>query len=77
YQEHRFIWPARSEQTKCEIVHCVQSLYRSGPHAVILALKSNISILESLLTVQLWEHTIVVFTNGEKLGGYTIRDYIR
>ncbi|KAK2913337.1 hypothetical protein Q8A67_001736 [Cirrhinus molitorella] len=75
---------SRSHKTKREIVHCVQSLYRSGPHAVILALKvnsvlseSNISTLESLLTVQLWEHTIVLFTHGEKLGGYTIEDYIR
>ncbi len=40
-------------------------------------LESNISTLESLLTVPLWEHTIVLFTHGEKLGDYTIEDYIR
>ncbi|RXN14737.1 GTPase IMAP family member 4-like protein [Labeo rohita] len=74
---------SRSEQTKREIVHCVQSLYNSGPHAVILALKvnsvlseSNISTLESLLTVQLWKHTIVLFTHGEKLGHCSIEDHI-
>ncbi len=75
---------SRSEQTKREIVYCVQALYKTGPHAIILVLKvnsvlseSNISTLESLLTVQLWEHTIVLFTHGEKLGDYTIEDYIR
>lgn len=75
---------SRSKQTKREIVYCVQALYETGPHAVILVLKvnsvlseSNISTLESLLTVQLWNHTIVLFTHGEKLGGYTIEDYIR
>lgn len=75
---------SRSEQTKQEIVHCVQSLYSSGPHAILLALKvntvlseSNINTLENLLTVQLWKHTIVLFTYGEKLGGYNIEDYIR
>ncbi len=75
---------SRSEQTKREIVYCVQALYDTGPHAVILVLKvnsalseSNISTLEILLTVQLWDHSIVLFTHGEKLGGYTIEDYIR
>ncbi|XP_016414410.1 uncharacterized protein LOC107745092 [Sinocyclocheilus rhinocerous] len=75
---------SRSEQTKREIVHCVQILYKTGPHAVILVLnvnsvlsESNISTLESLLTVQLWKHTIVLFTNGEKLGHCRIEDHIR
>ncbi|XP_067293825.1 uncharacterized protein [Pseudorasbora parva] len=75
---------SRSEKTKYEIVHCVQSLYNTGPHAVLLALKVNselpestIQTLESLLTDKLWDHTIVLFTNGEKLGGYTIEDHIR
>uniref|UniRef100_A0A672RBH1 AIG1-type G domain-containing protein n=1 Tax=Sinocyclocheilus grahami TaxID=75366 RepID=A0A672RBH1_SINGR len=75
---------SRSEQTKREIVHCVQTLYKTGPHAVILVLnvnsvlsESNISTLESLLTVQLWDHTIVLFTNGEKLRHYSIEDHIR
>ncbi|KAK7171098.1 hypothetical protein R3I94_001112 [Phoxinus phoxinus] len=75
---------SRSEKTQIEIVHCVQSLYDTGPHAVLLALKVNsklpestISTLESLLTDELWNHTIVLFTNGEKLGGYTIEDNIR
>ncbi len=75
---------SRSEQTKREIVYCVQALYETGPHAVILVLKVNsalsestISTLEILLTVQLWDHTIVLFTHGEKLGGCTIEDYIR
>lgn len=76
---------SRSEQTKREIVHCVQTLYDTGPHAVILVLnvnsalsiESTISTLESLLTVQLWDHTIVLFTNGEKLGHYSIEDHIR
>ncbi len=75
---------SRSEQTKQEIVYCIQALYETGPHAVILVLKvnsalseSNISTLEILLTVQLWDHTIVLFTNGEKLGRSTIEEYIR
>ncbi|XP_016353755.1 myosin-1-like [Sinocyclocheilus anshuiensis] len=75
---------SRSEKTKREIVHCVQTLYKTGPHAVILVLnvnsvlsESNISTLESLLTVQLWKHTIVLFTNGEKLGHCRIEDHIR
>ncbi|XP_043101595.1 GTPase IMAP family member 9-like [Puntigrus tetrazona] len=75
---------SRSGKTKREIVRCVQSLFRTGPHAVILALKVNsmlsestINTLESLLTVQVWDHTIVLFTHGEKLGDYTIEDYIR
>ncbi|XP_026107133.1 GTPase IMAP family member 4-like [Carassius auratus] len=76
---------SRAEQTKREIVHCVQTLYDTGPHAVILVLnvnsvlsiESTISTLESLLTVQLWDHTIVMFTNGEKLGHYSIEDHIR
>uniref|UniRef100_A0A672LZ27 AIG1-type G domain-containing protein n=1 Tax=Sinocyclocheilus grahami TaxID=75366 RepID=A0A672LZ27_SINGR len=73
----------RSEPTKLEIVHCVQSLYSSGPHAILLVLnvnsvlsKSNIDTLESLLTVQLWKHTIVLFTHGEKLGHCSIEDHI-
>ncbi|XP_058639272.1 uncharacterized protein LOC131544809 [Onychostoma macrolepis] len=75
---------SRSEQTKREIVYCVQTLYKTGPHAIILVLKVNsvlsksyISTLESLLTVQLWKHTIVLFTSGEQLGFYTIEDYIK
>lgn len=75
---------SRSEKTKREIVHCVQSLYRTGPHAVLLALKVNsvlsestIGTLESLLTDKLWDHTIVLFTHGEKLGYHSIEDYIR
>ncbi len=76
---------SRSEQTKREIVHCVQTLYETGPHAVILVLnvnsvlsiESTISTLECMLTVQLWDHTIVMFTNGEKLGHYSIEDHIR
>uniref|UniRef100_A0A8C0YTS4 Uncharacterized protein n=2 Tax=Cyprinus carpio TaxID=7962 RepID=A0A8C0YTS4_CYPCA len=76
---------SRSEQTKREIVHCVQTLYDTGPHAVILVLnvnsvlsiESTVSTLESLLTVQLWDHTIVMFTNGEQLGHYSIEDHIR
>ncbi|KAK7177059.1 hypothetical protein R3I93_001114 [Phoxinus phoxinus] len=75
---------SRSEKTRREIVHCVQSLYDTGPHAVLLALKVNsklpestISTLESLLTDELWNHTIVIFTHGEKLGHCNIKDYIR
>ncbi|KAK7171099.1 hypothetical protein R3I94_001113 [Phoxinus phoxinus] len=74
----------RPQKTRSEIVHCVQSLYNTEPHAVLLALKVNlvlsestISSLENFLTVHLWDHTIVLFTHGEKLDGYSIEDYIR
>ncbi|XDV19031.1 hypothetical protein PO909_024607 [Leuciscus waleckii] len=74
----------RSEKARREIVHCVQSLYNTGPHAVLLALKVNselpestISTLERLLTDELWNHTIVIFTHAERLGHCNIKDYIR
>ncbi|XDV19034.1 hypothetical protein PO909_024609 [Leuciscus waleckii] len=74
----------RSAKTRREIVHCVQSLYNTGPHAVLLALKVNsklpestISTLERLLTDELWNHTIVIFTHAERLGHCNIKDYIR
>lgn len=71
-----------SQEIKLEIVHCVQTLYKNGPHAVLLVLnvnlklsESTISTLEDILTHQLWKHTIVIFTNAEK--DYSIEDYIR
>ncbi|XP_056316967.1 GTPase IMAP family member 9-like [Danio aesculapii] len=73
---------SRSKEIKREIVHCVQTLYDSGPHAVLLVLNVNselsistIITLENILTHQLWKHTIVIFTNAEK--DYSIEDYIR
>ncbi len=71
---------SRSEQTKNNIVLCVQSLNKTGPHAVLLALKVNSVLSESTITtledLQLWDHTIVVFTHADKLGDHTIEDYI-
>lgn len=71
------------EKTKNDIFHCVKSLYITRPHAVLLTLKLNsklseltISTLENLLSAQLWEHTIVLFTHRKKLDDYTIEDYI-
>uniref|UniRef100_A0A9J8DD13 Pyrin domain-containing protein n=1 Tax=Cyprinus carpio carpio TaxID=630221 RepID=A0A9J8DD13_CYPCA len=66
---------SRSEQTKQEIVLFLDLLLALKVNAVLS--ESNINTLENLLTVQLWKHTIVLFTYGEKLGGYNIEDYIR
>ncbi|XP_048034677.1 uncharacterized protein LOC125260362 [Megalobrama amblycephala] len=70
------------EKTKNDIFHCVKSLFITKPHAVLLTLKVNsklseltISTLENLLTAQLWDHTIVLFTHRKKLD-CTIEDYI-
>ncbi|XP_067227744.1 uncharacterized protein [Chanodichthys erythropterus] len=71
------------DKTKNDIFHCVKSLFITRPHAVLLTLKVNskqseftISTLEDLLTAQLWDHTIVLFTHRKKLDDYTIEDYI-
>lgn len=72
------------KKTKRKISQCVQSLYDTKPDAVLLAIKvesempaSTIVTLEDFLSIQLWSHTIVVFTNGKKLRGSTIEDYIK
>lgn len=72
------------QKTKRKILHCVQSIYHTKPHAVLLALKveselpeSTINTLEDFLSGQLWSHTIVIFTHGEKLGGSDIEKYIK
>lgn len=72
------------QKTKSKILQCVQSLYDTKPDAVLLALKvesdlseSTVNTLEDFLSVQLWSHTIVIFTHGEKLAGSAIERYIR
>lgn len=72
------------QKTKSKILQCVQSLYDTKPHAVLLVLKvesdlseSTVITLEDFLSVQLWSHTIVIFTHGEKLAGSPIERYIK
>lgn len=71
-------------ETKKKIVNSVQSQFKKGPHAVVLALDVDSTIthmtretLESLLTEKIWDHTVVMFTHVEKLNGITIEDQIR
>ncbi|XP_036452991.1 uncharacterized protein LOC118826199 isoform X2 [Colossoma macropomum] len=74
----------KQKQTKKQIVYSVQSHFEKGPHAVLLALDvdstitdTTIKTLENLLTQELWDHTIVMFTHGEKLKDITINDQIK
>ncbi|XP_026878311.2 uncharacterized protein LOC113585166 [Electrophorus electricus] len=71
------------KRTKQQLVTSVQSNFETGPHAVLLALDVNSTItdttrktLESLLTEEIWDHTVVIFTHGEKLYDITIKDQI-
>ncbi|KAL7875716.1 hypothetical protein AOLI_G00106790 [Acnodon oligacanthus] len=74
----------KQKQTKKQIVYSVQSHFEEGPHAVLLALDvdstitdTTIKTLENLLTQELWDHTVVMFTHGEKLKDITINDQIK
>ncbi|KAL6490928.1 hypothetical protein MHYP_G00012730 [Metynnis hypsauchen] len=74
----------KQKQTKKQIVYSVQSHFEKGPHAVLLALDVNSTItdttiktLENLLTQELWDHTVVMFTHVEKLKDITIHDQIK
>lgn len=75
------------KKTKKEIVKSVR-LTENGPNAILLVLKieqnsifgkTEQSILEKLLSVRVWNHVVVIFTNGKALKemGITIEDYIR
>ncbi|XP_029610003.1 GTPase IMAP family member 4-like [Salmo trutta] len=77
-----------SNPIKTDTIHCVQSLFSPGPHAILviqLPLSPEDSKLitttgkemNTLFTQDVWKHTLVVFTRGEKLqSGHTIQDYI-
>ncbi|KAG9274542.1 hypothetical protein AMEX_G11473 [Astyanax mexicanus] len=74
----------KQQKIREEIVNSVMSKFNKGPHAVLLALDvdstitdTTINTLENLLTKEVWDHTIVIFTHGEKLKHITIHDKIR
>ncbi|XP_066538234.1 GTPase IMAP family member 9-like [Hoplias malabaricus] len=74
----------KQKKTKLQIVSSVQSHFEKGPHAVLLALDVDSTIteatrktLEVLLTEKVWDHTIVIFTHGEKNKDTDIKDQIR
>nr|XP_023837872.1 GTPase IMAP family member 7-like isoform X2 [Salvelinus alpinus] len=78
-----------SNQIKTDTIHCVQSLFCPGPHAILLVIQLPVSSEDSkfirttgnemntLFTQDVWKHTLVLFTRGEKMQpGHTIQDYI-
>ncbi|XP_072544860.1 uncharacterized protein [Salminus brasiliensis] len=74
----------KQKKIKYEIVNSVMSHFDNGPHAILLALDVDSTItdktrdtLEILLNKELWDHTIVIFTHGEKLKDKTIDNAIR
>ncbi|XP_036414451.1 GTPase IMAP family member 8-like [Colossoma macropomum] len=62
------------------------SLCPPGPHAVLLALRSDVAFTEEvrksveehmdLLGKRVWDHTILLFTHGDLLGDITIEQHI-
>ncbi|XP_066498106.1 GTPase IMAP family member 8 [Hoplias malabaricus] len=80
-------FPARdtAEVDKQEIVLSM-SLCPPGPHAILLAVRSDITFTEEerksveehmdLLGEKVWNHTILLFTHGDLLGDVTIEQHI-
>ncbi|XP_054463856.1 GTPase IMAP family member 7-like [Anoplopoma fimbria] len=68
-----------------DILKCVK-LQDPGPHIFVLAVpvgrmthedQDTNKLIEAMFGPRVWDHTIVLFTHGDRLGGKTINDVIK